>query len=139
MTWQSRAALKIQCPKPYTKIMDVPNRKTKILKICALSLVYGSGPLFFMTTDPDKIPLPLLIVPFLWLFAVVFLLTKLVLHYKTKASNKQALIISSLLACLLVLLFVFQSIHQLTIRDLLISLAIIGIAGVYLMRADFIS
>lgn len=118
--------------------MDTEKRKQKIIKVAMLALVYAAGPLFFMLTDPEKIPLPLLILPFLWLFVVVFLSTKLVLQHRTKATKKQTLIVSSLLACLLVLLFVFQSIHQLTIRDVLISLAIIGIAAVYLLRADFI-
>lgn len=118
--------------------MEDQIKKQNMGRIFVLSLVYASGPLFFMLTDPEKIPLPLLILPFLWLFVVVFLSTKLILQRKTKASKKQIAIISVSLACLLVLLFVFQSIHQLTIRDLLISLAIIGTAGVYLLRADFI-
>jgi hypothetical protein len=118
--------------------METETRKTKISRISAIFLVYAAGPLFFTLTDPEKIPLPLLVLPFLWLFAVVFLSTKLILRYKANATNKQITIVASLLASLMVLLFVFQSIHQLTIRDVLISLAIIGIAAVYLLRADFI-
>lgn len=123
----------------YTKYMNDETRKPKIAKLVILSLLYAVGPLFFMLTDPDKIPLPLLILPFLWLFAVVFITARLVLQRRVSATNKQVVIVSSLLACLVVLLLVFQSIHQLTIRDVLISLAIIGIAAVYLLRADFIS
>jgi hypothetical protein len=119
--------------------MDDETRKQKITKVGLISLVYAAGPLFFILTDPEKIPLPLLILPFLWLFAVVFVSTKLVLRYRTSATPKQVTIVANLLACLLVLLLVFQSIHQLTIRDVFISLAIIGIAAVYLLRADFIS
>jgi hypothetical protein len=119
--------------------MDEQTPKRKLARISTFFVIYAVGPLFFMLTDPDKIPLPLLILPFLWLFAIVFLSCKLILQYRTRATKKQILIASSLLACLVVLLFVFQSIHQLTIRDLLISFAIIGIAGVYLLRADFIN
>lgn len=119
--------------------METDTKSRKWVKLAVISSLYAVGPLFFMLTDPEGIPLPLLVVPFLWLFAVTFMSSKLILQSKTSATKKQGAIVSSLLASLLTLLFVFQSIHQLTIRDVLISFAIIGIAGVYLLRADFIS
>lgn len=107
-------------------------------KIGAITGLYAFGPLFFMFTDPNNLPLPLLILPFIWLFAAIYISVYWVLQLKTSASKKQFQIISSLSASLVVLLCVFQSIHQLSIRDVAISLAIIGIAALYLLRADFI-
>lgn len=108
-------------------------------KYAALVALYVFGPLLAALTDPNVLPLPLLIVPFMWLFAVIYVSLHLLLKYKTSASKKQARIIASLTASLVVLLCVFQSIHQLSIRDVIISFAIIGIAGLYLLRADFIA
>lgn len=122
----------------YTKIMESILSKQKILKLCALFFVGAMGPVFFMTTDPDKLPLFLLILPFAWIFFVIYMTTQLLVTRSTKAGRKQARIIASLLSSLIVLLFVFQSIHQLSVKDVLISIAIIGIAAVYLLRADFI-
>lgn len=118
--------------------MDVLPLKHKYTKIGALIGLYALGPLFFSLTDPNNLPLPLLILPFLWLFAALFVSVLVVLKYKTSASVKQSRIIASLFASLVVLLCVFQSIHQLSIRDVAISVAIIGIAALYLLRADFI-
>ena len=118
--------------------METETSRRRVGKIGGIVSLYASGPLFFILTDPDHIPIPLLVLPFLWLFTVVFITVRLLLQRYATVNKKQLNIASSLLASLLVLLFVFQSIHQLTIRDVLISFAIIGIAGLYLLRADFI-
>ncbi len=118
--------------------MDALPLKHKYTKIGAVIGLYLFGPVFFSLTDPNALPLPLLILPFIWLFAALFVTVILLLKYKTNASGKQSRIIASLFASLIVLLCVFQSIHQLSVRDVAISLAIIGIAALYLMRADFI-
>lgn len=118
--------------------MDNNETTRKIKAIIGLVVLYLVGPLFFILTDPNKVPIPLLVLPFIWFSAVIFITTRLIISGKTKASNKQGIITASLIAGLIVLLLVFQSIHQLTIKDVLISLAIIGIAAVYLLRADFI-
>jgi hypothetical protein len=118
--------------------METDIKRQRIGKIVGIASAYLIGIIFFMLTNPDNIPIPLLVLPFLWLFAVVFMSARLLLRRYVTASKKQINIVASLLACLLVLLFVFQSIHQLTIRDVFISFAIISIAGLYLLRADFI-
>ena len=118
--------------------MDTSLIKHRYAKIGAISGLYIIGPLFFMLTDPNNLPLPLLILPFIWLFAAIYVSVYLALKLKTSATRKQSQIISSLSASLVVLLCVFQSIHQLSIRDVAISLAIIGVAALYLLRADFI-
>ena len=118
--------------------MEAAIVKHRALKIAALACMCVFGPVFFMTTDPSKLPLLLLIVPFAWSFSMLYLITYLLVTRNTKAGKRQARIISSLLASLVVLLMLFQSIHQLSVKDVLISIAIIGLAAVYLLRADFI-
>lgn len=110
----------------------------RYVKLGALSALYIFGPLLFMLTDPNSLPLPLLILPFIWLFAVLYVSVHLLLKLKTGATKKQSQITAALCASLIVLLAVFQSIHQLSVRDVAISVAIIGIAALYLLRADFI-
>ncbi len=46
--------------------------------------------------------------------------------------------IASGAASLPVLLLVFQSVHQLTIRDVLVSVSLLAFAIFYISRADFI-
>ena len=112
--------------------------KHKLTKYIGIFGLYVSGPLFFATTDPDKLPLPFLIFPFIWLFISIGFTMYLLLKLRTGAGKRQAGAVALLLASVPVLLLVFQSIHQLTIRDVLISVGLAGIAAFYLLRADFI-
>ena len=115
------------------------SNKTKLLKqyIGPIVLLLV-GPLFIVTTNPDNLPLPFLVLPFIWLFASLLVGTRLLLKRQTKASNAQIWYISVLVALVPVLLLVFQSIHQLSIQDILLTAGIVVIATVYMLRADFI-
>ena len=44
---------------------------------------------------------------------------------------------AGIIASVPVLLAVFQSIHQLSIRDVLLSVGLVVLAAVYMLRADF--
>lgn len=101
-------------------------------------ILYLSGPLFFAFTSPQSLPLPLLVLPFIWLFSVLFVTTWLILKGRQTVTRKQAVLVSGSIACIPVLLAVFQSIHQLSIKDVLISVGLVTIAAIYMLRADFI-
>lgn len=102
-------------------------------------LLLAFGPAFMAITSPDKMPLALLIVPFLWAFASIFATTWLLCGLVgSLAVGRRRLILSGVIATLPVLLLVLNSIHQLTIRDLLIVLTIVGLLTLYMSRADFI-
>lgn len=118
--------------------MESDTKRSQIVKFMLIFCVYAFGPVFIATTNPDNLPLVLLIVPFLWLFLVLFLSTMYILRYRTSATKRQVIMVSSLVASLIGLLAVFQSIHQLSIRDVLLSLGIVGLAALYMLRADFI-
>jgi len=110
----------------------------RIKKYTGYVVLYLSGPVFIALTNPDTLPLPLLVLPFLWLFVVLFVTVRLYLGRLTRVNARQTALIAGFTATLPVLLVVFQSIHQLSIRDVLLSLGLVVVAAIYMLRADFI-
>jgi len=110
----------------------------KLSHLALLAALYLSGPLFFALTDPGSLPLPLLVLPFIWLFSVLFTTSWLILSRREGVHKKQAVLVSGAVASIPVLLAVFQSIHQLSIRDVLLSIGLVVLAAIYMLRADFI-
>lgn len=111
------------------------NRK-KLLKLAA---VYLTGIAFLVFTNPSNLPVPFLIVPFLLLFVAIFMTVHYVLeaHLATIA-RKRRVVMAGVCATLPVLLLVFESIHQLSMKDFLITVALIVCVSFYMLRADFI-
>ena len=95
--------------------------------------------LFLSLTDPGKLPLPLLIVPFLVLFCLVYVVTKgyILLHFRT--TRKRKVIAAGVVAMVPTLLLMFQSIHQLNLRDVVVIVALACVTGFYVAKADFIN
>ena len=91
--------------------------------------------LFLLFTSPSRLPLPLLIVPFLLLFAVVF---STVIILSKGGFNRKNAARASLLAAIPLLLVVLQSLHQLTVKDLLITAGLTVVASYYLSKVDFL-
>jgi hypothetical protein len=100
-------------------------------------LLFIIGPVFLLTTDPNALPLPLLVVPFIWLFSSLFVASWMLLSRKDNISRRQVALVAGIIASVPVLLAVFQSIHQLSIRDVLLSVGLVVLAAVYMLRADF--
>lgn len=99
-----------------------------------LTALYVALPVFLLTTDPRDLPLPLLWVPFVLLFAVLFVSTRLVM--RRRSGGPRSLSVAIIAATLPVLLLILASIDQLTIRDSLISAGLV-IGGIwYLNRLD---
>ena len=112
--------------------------KRSLKKYALIVALYAAGPIFFMSTNPESLPLPLLVLPFIWLFAVLFTATWLLLSASESIQRKKAVMIAGCVASIPVLLAVFQSIHQLSVRDVLLSVGLVLLAAVYMLRADFI-
>lgn len=110
----------------------------KLRRLALIVTLYLSGPLFIVLTDPRHLPLPLLVVPFLWLFGSLFLTTWLILKDHKSVSRRQVVMIAGVVASIPVLLMVFQSIHQLSLKDVLLSVGLVLLTAVYMLRADFI-
>lgn len=96
--------------------------------------------IFILTTNPETVALPLLIVPFILLGLLSYqgvLLLFLIFRGKTIERYPRKVIaggVSALTVCLLLL----QSLHQLTWRDSLLAILFIGLFWLYVWRADFL-
>jgi hypothetical protein len=90
-------------------------------------------------TDPTKLPLPVLILPFFLGFAFIYLVTNRLVLSSMQINRKRAVIISGVAALVPTLLLMFQSVHQLTIRDVLVIVGLAVATAFYIVKADFIS
>ena len=115
--------------------------KSKKLIVSAM-LLYGFDGVLFLTTDPRRLPLAILVLPFAVFFvASLLLILAALFHFKGKGGAKAAqhatlkavLVVSFVTLCLLL-----QSIGQLSVRDLAILLLIFGVVGFYLRRAELL-
>ena len=91
--------------------------------------------LFLLATDPYKLPLVLIVIPFLLVGLTVFLIVKSILGISPLPETKVRLI-AAIMTALATLLLVFQSLHQLSIRDFLIVVALLVGLTLYLRRID---
>lgn len=96
-----------------------------------LALLYLFGFIFFMNTNPEELPLLLLVVPFVYIFLVLYLT---ILFICRILQVKSAIFVSLVVSVFGVLLFVLGSLHQLTIRDLVISLTLTCLLTWYVVR-----
>jgi c-di-AMP phosphodiesterase-like protein len=112
-----------------------PSRKRFILAI--IIFVFMIGLLF--GTNPNSLPLLLLLGPFILLFLSLYLFMQLILdRFVSNLSKHARRGLSATLAALPVLLLVLQSISQLTSRDLLITVGLIALLLFYFRKTDFL-
>ena len=114
-------------------------QKISIHKITAIALFYISGPLFLMLTNPQDLPLPIVLLPFIWLFIAIFMAVQWSVKLRAeKLDKRRRMILAGVSAALPVLLLVFESVHQLSIRDVLIVIALLASISFYMSRANFL-
>lgn len=106
----------------------------KLFLICGLALVML---IFMLTTNPDSIPLALLIIPFGLLWLIVFQITKLILRIFMVDQSIEKLVATSV-ASFAVLLLLLQSLDQLTWKDALLTVVFAVLFWLYVWRADFL-
>lgn len=109
------------------KIQLTKQRKQALLLVG----LYLIGLLFFMNTNPSDLPLLLLILPFGYIFAVLYLT---ILFVCRVLRVRSAVLVALIISIFGVLLFVLGSLHQLTVRDLLISVALTSLLTWYIVR-----
>lgn len=116
--------------------MASTNSKRKLIR---LGVLYASLPLFFLLTNPQEIPLPLLILPFVLLYLSLYFSVKLVLErFSRQQQFKLRSSIAATLAGLPVMLVVLQSTGQLSVSDLLIVLGLMVGTVFYFRKAGFL-
>ncbi len=106
-------------------------------------LVFGAliiiDVLLLSLTNPLKLPLVGLVLPFVLIFLTLYsgwfyLLRLLIRRFSTQRVIGLALLLSTMPT----LLAVFESVHQLSIKDVLLAMAIVVAMGFYLLRVDFL-
>src|SRR5215207_8629297 len=100
-------------------------------RILALIAPFALFVLFLLTTDPYKLPLVLIIIPFLLLGAGLYRLSIFACR-KIGISTTKSRVVASIITALILLLALLQSIHQLSIKDFLILAALLVGLTLYL-------
>ncbi len=96
-------------------------------------------PVFLLITNPEKLPLPLLMVPIVLVFIIFYTLALGALRvFRSSMAIKKRRVVAGVASALPTLLFIFQSIQQLSAKDVLIVLGLWLICVWYLQRVDFI-
>jgi low temperature requirement protein LtrA len=110
----------------------------KYKKLALLPLLLLSLPVLLLATNPGTLPLPLLVLPFMLIFACIFVVAVMIANRINPNTGRRRVLINALLiAGGPVLLLVFQSLHQLSLRDVLITAALLAGCGFYISRIDF--
>ena len=118
--------------------------KTKILKLIASLGIYLTLVVFLANTNPRHLALPLIIVPFVLIFMAIYLPVYFLLNgFMASISggpttSKRARFIALAGASLPCFLLVLSSINQLTLKDVLLWLALISGLVFYTARGNFV-
>jgi Mn2+/Fe2+ NRAMP family transporter len=96
---------------------------------CFLALL-----VLFFGLDPNKVLSFVLVLPFILLFALLFVGISFVLETRGMG-NRKSMKIAALCASLPILLLVLQSIGQLTVRDVLTVVLLFALSYFYILRA----
>ena len=109
----------------------------QVRRVAIVFAIYLSGPLFLLLTSPKTLALPFLVLPFIWLFVVI--VCSLVLAYTLvlkRTLTKRVQLNFGLLALIPVLLAILQSIHQLSVKDIILVVGLVLVASFYISRLD---
>lgn len=107
--------------------------KHKKLYLATLLSYIAAGGLFLMFS-PEKLPVSLLLLPFFIIFTMIYLtfisLATVLLRQTSSFHRTIILVVSSLI----VLLLLIQTVTQLTVRDVVLTLSILVILSWYLTK-----
>ena len=93
--------------------------------------------IFLMVTNPLKLPLIVLLIPFLLLFIILYNTVMMLLRLLSrKMTHRHRRVVVTVVSLEPVLLLLLASINQLTIRDGVLSLLLIGGCAWYLSRTN---
>jgi hypothetical protein len=98
--------------------------------ILPIILVLITG-VFFIFTSPFELPLLLLVVPFVLLFVTIYVVTRTVV-VQLGVRNPQ--LIALTMAVFSVVLLLLGSLHQLSFRDIVLSIAIVVLLTWYIRK-----
>jgi len=108
-------------------------------QISTVILSYIILALLLLTTNPEKMPLPVIIIPFVVILICLFLTINIIIRYViSDLKPKSRFRISLALSAFPVLIIVLQSVNQLTIKDTLITIGLFLLLIFYFKKVDFI-
>ena len=111
----------------------------QVQKLISLLILWVSLPIFLLITNPERLPLPLLVVPFVIFGAALMTTAYTALGILPgDLPRRRRKVVSVIVAVLPTLLIVLASIRQLTIRDTAIVIGLLIALVFYLRRIDFL-
>ena len=100
----------------------------------------GALILFLIGTDPLKLPLPLVLLPFaiffVWVRSMVIILG--MAPRRPASPSKKLKVVASSVAAVFLLVVTLQSLGQLSWRDILLVLSLVIGLGIYFYKTDLI-
>jgi hypothetical protein len=102
-----------------------------------LVLMYLVLILFFAFTNPQNLPIALIVAPILWAFACLSMTFYLVLQWfggEKEGAHKRSLLLSTTFSGVLCLVLLLRSINQLNSRDLLLATVFFIVASIYISK-----
>jgi hypothetical protein len=109
--------------------------KTKWHYLLTVLGLYGFGTIFLITTSPDNLPVALLIAPFIYIFICLYLTTLLIVGF-LGSWIRHSRIAAGIVAIVGTLLLLLSSLHQLTARDVILSMSVTLIVMWYLQKSS---
>lgn len=115
-------------------------KKYKLNKLLYITLTVSLLIGFISLTDPYKIPLPLIIIPFLLSWFALYEVVLLVMTFRNPSRNISYMtkIIPISVASLGVSLLLLATLHQLTWKDTFLILILALVFWGYIRKADFL-
>lgn len=100
-------------------------------RILILSILYGGLGIFLLTTNPNSLPIWLVITPVLWLFVtLVYSFFSLISMFSPRSPRPRKVWLSFMLALLPTMLLLLKSINQLSPKDILLLL-VLSVLGLF--------
>ncbi|HLC91511.1 MAG TPA: hypothetical protein VJC09_00500 [Candidatus Saccharimonadales bacterium] len=107
--------------------------KKHIKHTLILAVLWGGLLVFLLSTNPTKLSIAWLIVPFIWLFASLYYTVQLIIDVFRPSGGRHSrrrVSITAVSAAIPTLLLLLDSINQLSVKDILIVVAL-GIGGLF--------
>lgn len=105
----------------------------KIVETAAMAAIFG---LFLLFTDPNKISLPLILIPYLLAALIIYRVLSFGLKtlLGSSLSSSKLKLYSLILTAVVINFALLKSIGQITLQDGLISAAIVIVSVIYISR-----
>ena len=108
--------------------------KKALKNLTLLTLLYGGLTVFLINTNPTDLSISWLILPFIWLYVAIFFTVRLLIKQFARQTSGQApkrqFNISAVAAAIPTLMLLLNSINQLTLKDVMLILAL-GSGGLF--------